>query len=120
LGRFAWVFYGISILLVLYTVVGAAKGGKNPLPLIYQVKGAYNWINFGSFSLQPAELMKISFVLVMARYLRFRSNYRTIPGLIPPFIIAGIPLLLILKQPDFGTALVFIPCLFTMLYVAGA
>lgn len=120
LGRFAWIFYGISVLLVLYTVVGAAKGGKNPLPLVYNVKGAYNWINFGSFSLQPAELMKISFILVMARYLRFRSNYRTIPGLIAPFALAGLPLLLILKQPDFGTALVFIPCLFTMLYVAGA
>jgi len=120
LGRFAWIFYGLSILLVLYTVVGAAIGGKDPLPLVRNVKGAYNWINFGSFSVQPAELMKISFILVMARYLRFRSNYRTIPGLIAPFAIAGVPLALILKQPDLGTSLVFIPCLFTMLYVAGA
>jgi rod shape determining protein RodA len=120
LGRLAWVAYVLSLLLVLYTVVGAAKGGKNPLPLVYNVKGAYNWINFGSFSLQPAEMMKISFILVLSRYLRFRTSYRTISGLIPPFIIAGVPLALILKQPDLGTALTFIPCLFLMLYAAGA
>jgi cell division protein FtsW (lipid II flippase) len=58
--------------------------------------------------------------MVMARYLRFRSNYRTITGLLPPFGLALFPLALILKQPDLGTALVFIPALFTMLFVAGA
>ncbi|HLL90647.1 MAG TPA: FtsW/RodA/SpoVE family cell cycle protein [Tepidisphaeraceae bacterium] len=120
IGRFAWVFYLAAMLLVAYTVVGAIKGGPAPVPLVRNVKGAYNWIHFGAFSLQPAELMKISFVMVMARYLRFRSNYRTLPGLIPPFLIAGVPLVLILKQPDLGTALVFLPVLFAMLYVAGA
>ena len=124
LGRLAWVFYVVSILLVGYTVLGSLLGtglkGDEPLPLIRNVKGAYNWINFGSFSLQPAELMKISFILVLARYLRFRSNYRTLKGLILPFTIALVPLGLILKQPDLGTALVFIPCLFAMLYAAGA
>lgn len=123
LGRIAWAFYAISMLLVLYTVIGAARGGQNPLPLVSNVKGAYNWINFTSigfpFSLQPAELMKISFILVLARYLRFRSNYRTFRGLLAPFALALVPLALILKQPDLGTALVFIPCLFMMLYVAG-
>jgi cell division protein FtsW (lipid II flippase) len=123
LGRIAWAFYAISILLVLYTVIGAARGGRNPLPLVSNVNGAYNWINFSSigfpFSLQPAELMKISFILVLARYLRFRTNYRNVSGLIAPFALALVPLALILKQPDLGTALVFIPCLFTMLYVAG-
>jgi cell division protein FtsW (lipid II flippase) len=124
LGRLAWAFYFVSILLVAYTVAGSVLGsgrpGDSPLPLIRNVKGAYNWINFGTFSLQPAELMKISFILVLARYLRFRSNYRTIPGLILPFTIALVPLALILKQPDLGTALVFLPCLFAMLYAAGA
>jgi rod shape determining protein RodA len=120
LGRLAWAAYVLSALLVLYTVVGAMRGGPNPLPLVREVKGAYNWINFGGFSLQPAELMKISFILVMSRYLRFRTNYRTFKGLIIPFVLAMVPLGLILKQPDLGTALVFIPCLFAMLYVAGA
>ena len=56
----------------------------------------------------------------MARYLRFRNNYRTLRGLLPPFGLALLPLVLILKQPDLGTALVFIPALFVMLFVAGA
>src|SRR5262249_21963693 len=71
-------------------------------------------------SLQPAELMKVGFVLVMARYLRFRSSFRNVKGLLQPFALAAVPMAFILKQPDLGTALVFIPCLFAMLFVAGA
>src|SRR5207253_1849215 len=57
---------------------------------------------------------------VLARYLRFRSNYRTVGGLVQPFALAVCPVLLILKQPDLGTAMTFIPALFAMLFVAGA
>jgi len=120
IGRFAWVFYALSFMLVLYTVLGAAIGGKTPIPFVREVNGAYAWIHFGGFSLQPAELMKIAFIMVLARYLRFRSNYRTLLGLIPPFALAVVPLALILKQPDLGTALTFVPVLFAMLFVAGA
>src|SRR5439155_16896604 len=116
IGRLAWPLYIASLLLILYTVIGT----KIPVPLVPRIKGACNWINFGKFSLQPAELAKIGFVLVMARYLRFRSNYRTVGGLIKPFLLALVPMGLILKQPDLGTALIFIPCLFAMLFVAGA
>ena len=117
IGRLSWPFYVVSLLLVLYTVVGRSVPG---LPGVRVTKGACNWIRFGGFSLQPAELMKVAFILVLARYLRFRSNYRTFKGLIPPFALALTPLLLILKQPDLGTALVFIPILFAMLFCAGA
>ena len=122
IGRLSWGFYVLSLLLVLYTVVGAffETHGLPRLPGVKITKGACNWIRFGSFSLQPAELMKVAFILVLARYLRFRSNYRTFKGLIPPFLLALVPLALILKQPDLGTALVFIPILFAMLFVAGA
>ena len=54
------------------------------LPFVHETKGAWAWINLGSVSLEPAELMKIAYVLVMARYLRFRSNYRTMSGLLTP------------------------------------
>jgi cell division protein FtsW (lipid II flippase) len=64
--------------------------------------------------------MKIGFVMVLARYLRFRSNYRTLIGLLAPFALALVPIAMILKQPDLGTALTFIPALFVMLFVAGA
>lgn len=116
IGRLAWGFYAFSFLLILYTVVGA----RMSLPFVHAVNGANAWITFGRVSLEPAELMKIAFILVLARYLRFRSNYRTVTGLIAPFALAVAPVVLILKQPDLGMAMLFLPILIAMLFVAGA
>src|SRR5215210_6161557 len=60
IGRFAWVFYVLALLLVCYTVLGAAIGGKAPIPFVRNVNGAYAWIHFGGFTLQPAELLKLA------------------------------------------------------------
>lgn len=121
IGRFSWGFYLFSLLLVLYTVMGkTAEAHHHPLPGVHAINGACAWINFGPVSLEPAELMKIAFVLVLARHLRYRSNYRTLGGLLAPFAIALTPLILIFKQPDLGMAMLFLPVLFAMLYVAGA
>ncbi len=118
IGRWAWAFYFGSLLLLLYTVLpGVPRSGFGSVPVR---NGAHAWIDFKVMSFQPAEVTKIAFVMVLARYLRFRSNYRTLAGLLPPFALALVPLALILKQPDLGTALVFIPALFAMLFVAGA
>ncbi len=118
IGRWSWPFYILSMLLILYTVLpGVPRSGFGSVPVI---NGAHPWIKFGPFSLQPSELMKIAFVMVLARYLRFRSNYRTLKGLFAPFALALFPVALIMKQPDLGTALTFIPALFAMLFVAGA
>ena len=117
IGRWAWPFYFASLALIAYTVLAQKLHG---LPLVHETKGAWAWINLGSFSLEPAELMKIAFVLVLARYLRFRSNYRTMKGLLAPFAVALVPVALILKQPDLGMASLFVPTLFAMLFVAGA
>ncbi len=122
IGRLAWPFYILSLLLVAYTVLAAAmyERYRLKLPGVHEIKGTYAWINLGAMSLEPSELAKVSFVLVLARYLRFRSNYRTFWGLLPPFLLALAPLVLILKQPDLGMAMVFVPALFAMLFVAGA
>lgn len=116
IGQFSWPLYVVALLLIGYTLLGQIVS----VPGVRGVKGAYNWINFGPMSLQPAELAKIGFVLVLARYLRFRSNYRTFLGLLAPFAICLIPVAMILKQPDLGTALIFVPTLFVMLFIAGA
>src|SRR5207253_5029825 len=87
ISRWSWPFYCFSLLLIAYTIVGS----KISVPGVHQVNGAWAWITFGPFSLEPAELMKIAFVLVLARYLRFRSNYRTLLGLLPPFLLAFVP-----------------------------
>ncbi len=118
IGRIAWGMYVLSIIMLLYTVMpGVPEGGLFSVP---RINGARAWIDFKVLKFQPAEMTKVAFILVLARYLRFRSNYRTFGGLIPPFLLAFGPLLLILKQPDLGTAMVFVPALVAMLFVAGA
>jgi len=118
IGRWAWGFYVLSLLLLLYTILpGMPAGGFLGVVKVHYARA---WINFGFANLQPSELTKVAFCMVLARYLRFRSNYRTLLGLLPPFALALLPLFLILAQPDLGTALVFIPVLFAMLFVAGA
>src|SRR5688500_7597955 len=98
IARWAWPFYVLSLLLLLYTVMpGVPSSGFLGVP---RVKGAKAWINFGVINLQPAELTKVAFCMVLSRYLRFRSNYRTLWGLLPPLLLAIVPLILILKQPD--------------------
>jgi rod shape determining protein RodA len=118
IGRYAWTFYILSLLLVIYTVLpGMPRSGFGSVP---NIKGAQAWIDFKVLHLEPAELMKLAFCMVLARYLRFRSNYRNLGGLLPPFALTLVPLVLILKQPALGMALLFIPALFSMLFVAGA
>lgn len=117
IGRWSWPFYIFSLLLIAYTLAAQKLNG---LPFVHETKGVWAWINLGPVSLEPAELMKLAFVLLLARYLRFRSNYRTIPGLLAPFAITLVPLAMVLKQPDLGMASLFVPTMFAMLFAAGA
>lgn len=117
-GRIAWGLHILALLALLYTILPfVPRSGFGSVP---SVKGANNWIDFGLLRFQPTELVKITYVLTLARYLRFRESQRSYLGLIPPFLLTFGPLLMILKQPDLGTALAFIPVLFAMLFVAGA
>lgn len=82
--------------------------------------GARSWIPLGVFDLQPSELAKLAFILALSQYLMFQDNYRRLSGLIPPFLVALVPVALILKEPDLGSAMLFLPVLFAMLFAAGA
>jgi len=84
------------------------------------IHGARSWFEFGSRRVQPAEPAKLALVLALARYLMYRENYKTFLGLAGPLVITLAPMALILKQPDFGTAIIFLPAMFVMLFVAGA
>ncbi len=118
IGRWSWFFYAGSLVLVIYTVMpGVPVSGFFSVP---KINGARAWIDLKFLHLEPAEMMKLTFCMVLARYLRFRSNYRTWRGLLPPFVLALVPFVLILRQPALGMALLFIPALFAMLFAAGA
>jgi rod shape determining protein RodA len=84
------------------------------------VNGARRWIDLGPAMVQPSEIMKIGVVLVLARYIRFRDDQKTLPGLATPFLLTAIPMALIFRQPDLGTALLFLPVLFAVLFASGA
>jgi len=116
-----WIFAGILVLLVIlliskYVVV---------LPFAKPKNGTYRWIWFsiGGYplpQLQPSEFCKLAYILALAWYLRYRSNYRNFKALIGPFALALLPMVLILPEPDLGTVLLMMPILFTMLFIAGA
>ena len=82
--------------------------------------GAKRWIPLGFMYFQPSELAKLAYILALAHYLTYRRNYRRLAGLLIPFGLTFIPIALILKEPDLGTSLLFLPTLFAMLFAAGA
>jgi rod shape determining protein RodA len=69
--------------------------------------GAQRWIQVGPLQLQPSELMKIALVMALARYYDWLDRGRVSHPLwlLPPLLLIAIPMLLVLKQPDLGTAL---------------
>ncbi len=69
--------------------------------------GAQRWIDIGPIQLQPSELMKIALVLALARYYDWldRGKVSNPLWMLPPAILIAVPMLLVLKQPDLGTAL---------------
>ena len=83
-------------------------------------RNTQRWINFGPLQFQPSELAKITFVMALAWYLRYRDTYRQWRGLIWPFVMMTVPAVLILKEPDLGTTLLLPPTLLLMLFMAGA
>lgn len=116
-GRAAYLFFAATLVLLALLVLAH----KVPLgPVIPLRRNVARWVQLGPIGFQPSEYAKIVFVLALARYLRFRSNYRRLGGLVAPFVLTLVPTGLILAEPDLGTSLLFLPVLFIMLYAAGA
>jgi rod shape determining protein RodA len=106
----AYVIYGISIaLLVVVFLYG------------YTTHGSQRWISLGGFSFQPSELMKLTIILALSRYFDdHKSNEPyTLRELFIPFLIVIVPFLLILKQPDLGTALIIIIVFASIVFFIG-
>jgi len=121
LAKHSYTLYAVS--LGALVVLAAFRAGGWEIPgFIYRVNYAYSWISIPGvpIKVQPSEIMKIAFLASLAYYLRFRKNYRTFAGLLVPFALALVPTALVLYQPDLGTAMLFLPVLFLMLFAAGA
>ncbi|MDA9818425.1 rod shape-determining protein RodA [Flavobacteriaceae bacterium] len=81
--------------------------------------GATRWIRFGYFNIQPSEFMKIIIILTLAKYFYTRSNNIKFYHIIISLIAIAIPFLLIFKQPDLGTSLIFLLTGVIMLFISG-
>ena len=114
LERHAYVFYYVVLAVLAALLLFGHHIGVN------RVNRSCRWIRVGGINVQPSEFMKIAFVAAMARYLMYRKNYRTLKGLVIPLVMTLAPTWLILREPDLGTSLLFLPVFFVMLYIAGA
>lgn len=115
IGHMAYPVMAVSILLLAFVIMPGV-----PRSIVPVRNGSTAWINLGFMSFQPSEMAKVGFVLALAWYLRYRENHRSLFGLLVPFAIMFVPVVLILKEPDLGSALLFAPTLFVMLVAAGA
>lgn len=105
--RYAYVLYGASLfLLVLVEVMG------------YVGMGAQRWLHIASFNLQPSELMRITIVLALARFLYAQPLSKWYQSLVP-FLLVALPIALVLRQPDLGTAMLLVVTAVTLCYMAG-
>ncbi len=114
-GFASWFLLAAAVVLLVFLLIPFV-----PSTIVRPRNGARSWIDFGPADVQPSELAKIAYVVVLAWYLRFRKNHRTFKGLLPPAIITAVPVGLITLQPDLGTASLFVPALFAVLVAAGA
>lgn len=106
----SYVLYGISLLLL----IGVETIGRIGM-------GAQRWIDLYFFHLQPSEIMKITLLMALARYFHGLKpgEARKIRHLLLPFALMVLPAVLVLRQPDLGTAVILLCGGLSVLFVAG-
>ena len=112
LTRGAWILGLATLLVVLCLIPGLGKS----------VKGSARWIPLGPFAVQPSEFLKLATVIAAAGWVRFQGAKMKSPwhGLILPMLILLLPVSLLVKQPDLGSALFVITAASVVLFVGGA
>jgi len=102
------IYISVVIILLAVLFLGSAK------------QGSQRWFSLGPFSVQPSEFTKLAIAILLVRYFVDKKGQVGIgEGLMVTGILVGIPMLLIIKQPDLGTALLFLPLVFVILFVSG-
>jgi len=113
--RWAWLLFAVNlaflVLLLLPFVPDAIVRPRN---------GARRWVNIGSLDFQPSELIKLTWIVAMAAWLRTTANVKQFSGVIATIFVTLVPVAFIILQPDLDSALLFAPVLLVMLLAAGA
>lgn len=108
----AWIpVYVISIILLFLTIIfgqGEQEWGSN------------SWLILGPIQIQPSEITKVGIIFALAAYFdKYKSNLNQVNGLLISMAFALFPIILILLQPDFGTAMVYLFFIAIMFFLAG-
>ena len=107
--RIAGKLYVINLLLLIAVIA-----------LGHASKGAQRWIGYGGIHIQPSEFAKIIIIIALAVFLvRRRDSIRTFKTFLFSFVYVGVPMLLVFKQPDLGTSLIFLAIWVAMVFVMG-
>ncbi|MDD5772485.1 MAG: rod shape-determining protein RodA [bacterium] len=105
--NYSYYYYLFNIILLVLLLV-----------LRVSTKGSSRWLSLGPFMMQPSEFMKFAVILALSRYLMDKEKkLKGFADLVIPIGIVLVPFFLVLKQPDLGTALAFIPIFFISVYL---
>lgn len=112
IARGHWILMGATVLVLLCHVPGLGR----------TVKGSARWIPLGPFALQPGEFLKLATVIFAAGWVHRQKEKMKSPwyGLLLPMLILGLPILLLLKQPDLGSAMFVVVAASVVLFAGGA
>ena len=110
--RGLWILIGATVLVLLCHVPGLGR----------TVKGSARWIPLGPFALQPGECLKLATVIFAAGWVHQQKEKMRSPwyGLLLPMLILGLPILLLVKQPDLGSAMFVVVSASVVLFAGGA
>jgi rod shape determining protein RodA len=111
--------FWLNIAYPLYAVILVALIGVEVVGGI--AGGSQRWLDLGFIRLQPSEFMKLAIVLALARFYHFlpRGYASKLPGIWPPLALIGTPFVLVMTQPDLGTALMIVAGGATMMFMGG-
>ena len=111
--RYAGWIFGIASVLVAFSLIPGL--GKS-------VKGSARWIPLGPFAVQPGEILKLATVILAAGWVKWQGPKMKNPwhGLVLPFLILLVPVFLLVKQPDLGSAAFVLVATAVVLFVGGA
>ncbi len=106
---FAYPLYGLGLFLLVLVLLFGLTG-----------MGAERWIRLGPFKIQPSEFAKLTTILALAKYISSEKiDLNNLPHFLIAALIPFVPFLLIVRQPDLGTSLVFVALTLPMFYWAG-
>jgi rod shape determining protein RodA len=103
LGPYSYAIYGVILVMLMILLAGKHFG----LPFVPEINNSYRWIRISVMgrdvvNIQPSEFCKVGFIIALAWYLRFRENFRTFRGLVGPFAITLLAIVLICVSRTWG------------------